>query len=312
MDWSDKRPINELRFGVEWKPTLGELQTKQPGYGAVDAPFGLREGDPPGAEVLITWNETHANDRARMLTLLKTCNCNVGEDIINLGCTGARAAGLTIDDIKFLRMGLGGSGVGLPCFVSPDSYCLAHEVTGGLQEGQEQRHADTAKWISRDLAPNEAAQRELLDHARAAQGADREAATADVLAGRKLPEGWERERELSTESRERLDAGLADAQAGRVAPIPLSVLAESVWKCPEHTETRWECRYCVAQAIVEGDLLPEYLVGTESLDGPSQAGSVDDVDAHDLGAFIEKKSVEGCAQLDVHVLVARYTRKLSR
>lgn len=399
-DWSDKRPIEELRFGAEWKPTVGDLQAQQPGFKEDGAVYPLRSGDPPTDEVLALWKETHKNALTAVRAILDACGCTIADDIVALGCTGvahklpgevptalAKKCGFSlfgsssaryddgiqplvwsvktadraspiVDIVRFLRMGLGGSGIGLPCYVPADRYCCAHEVSGGLQDGQAQYYPDEVNVISRELFPEERAQLELTDHAKRAE--EREA--ADVLAGRKLPEGWERgenvvvtqaERDarllaymdrhgilrddtqahqqrlrdstctcvqklancpkcktgvyaLVAASQDLLEAGLADAQAGRVAPVSASVLQS--WECPEHPKTMWACRYCVAQAIVGGEFVPEFLVGVLDPTG----GGVRDVKAHDLEAFIETKSAEHCVQVDVHVLVARYTRKLAR
>lgn len=291
LDWSDKRPIEELRFGTEWKPTLGDLHAQQPGFGAPDAPFGLREGDPPGDEVERLWKETHAAARERMLDCLKRCNCVVAGDIVQVGCTGASACLSSIDEIKFLRLGLGGSGVGLPCFVPPDRYCLAHEVSGGLQDGQEPRFQGRVEFVSRPLTAQEATESALVDHAKGSTEAD----ASDLLAGRKLPEGWEHDESESPEPSVEMQV------AARASGPALN------WECPEHKETMWACRYCVAQAIVEGELVPALAV-RPAIGGFTKAG----VSAREAMEEVAYLDMAGAARVDLYVLAATFTRKLAR
>lgn len=353
-DWSDKRPIEELRFGAEWKPTVGDLQAQQPGFKEDGAVYPLRSGDPPTDEVLALWKETHKNALTAVRAILDACGCTIADDIVALGCTGvahklpgevptalAKKCGFSlfgsssaryddgktadraspiVDIVRFLRMGLGGSGIGLPCYVPADRYCCAHEVSGGLQDGQAQYYPDEVNVISRELFPEERAQMELTDHAKRAE--EREA--ADVLAGRKLPEGWLRDSTctcvqklancpkcktgvyaLVAASQDLLEAGLADAQAGRVAPVSASVLQS--WECPEHKETMWACRYCVAHAIVEGDLVPTLAV-RPAVGGFTKAG----VSAREAMEEVAYLDMAGAARVDLYVLAATFTRKLAR
>ena len=54
-------------------------------------------------------------------------------------------------------------------------------------------------------------------------------------------------------------------EEGGFEPVRLGV---QTWKCDEHTKTDWACRYCVAQAVVEGELTP--VVGlVEPIEGNS-------------------------------------------
>lgn len=312
-DWSDKRPIEDLRFGTEWKPTLGDLQAQQPGFGEVGAKFPLRAGDPPGEEVLAAWKETHATALSGMRAILDACGCKIAEDIVALGCTGLVHKITTcppfelwtrlgsINTARFFRLGIGGSGVGLPCYVPPDRYCLVHEVSGGLQDGQEPHHLEAVESISRSLTAQEATQSALVSHAKGST----EAVASDLLAGRKLPEGWEHERQLSPESRDLLEAGLADARAGRVSPVSASVLQS--WECPEHKETMWACRYCVAQAIVEGDLQLTFAV-RPAVGGFTKAG----VSAREATEEVAYLDSANASRVDVYVLAATFIRKLAR
>jgi hypothetical protein len=227
---------------------------------------------------------------------LATCDVHVAEDIELLGCTGAYAVlqhdmpegALTGDPvlttlgaIKRLRLGLAGGGVGLPCFVPIDRFCLAHNTIGGLEPGQAQRHADQVNAISRELTPEEKGKIAVIELARK-KGRKDPIAASDILAGRD-------------------ESVLEDA-----APIAEPIAAPkhtAVWKCQEHTNTDWKCRYCIAQAIVDGPLAPVLFVD----DGEDAIASGNTVE-ESIAAF----DAGGKSRTCVNVRVATFTRKLSR
>ncbi|OHD26718.1 MAG: hypothetical protein A2Y38_22610 [Spirochaetes bacterium GWB1_59_5] len=239
------------------------------------------------------------------LATLRLCNVRTVRDIEQLGCTGARKYGLLAGDIKALRLGLGGSGVGLPCFVPITRYCLGHDTIGGLQDGQKQWHPERVEGISRALTPAEKGRIELIEASRRVKEknpGDRLTRIAEALSGRELPPGFSTEDDApelppSSTVPIKLPAG--------VTPIPYAV--EQLWVCPEHKKTNWACRYCVAQAIVEGPLESIFDIRFDGNDH-DYAG----LTPAELPAKIEKLDEDGHVCVDVYAHVARFTRRLAR
>ena len=240
--------------------------------------------------------------------LLRSLDVKTARDIELLGCTGAKAKGLANEQITALRLSLAGGGVGLPCFVGIDRFCLGHNTIGGLQEQQEQRHRECVEAVSRPLTKEERGRIELIEAARRKQGktlGERLVATGDILSGRELPDGFaadtppiEQDRVLPASVRE----GIEQARRGEVSPVPLHALQD--WECPEHKKTNWSCRYCVAQAIVEGPLVPEFAVKNDVEKSAYPAADVmAEVETFDLG---------GALEITIYVRAARYTRRLAR
>jgi hypothetical protein len=233
---------------------------------------------------------------------LKRCGVSVAHEIETLGCTGAIAKGLSLDDVQKLRLGLGGGGVGLPCFVSPSRFCLAHNTIGGLQEQQKQLYPETAESISRPLKPNERGHIEMVEASRRVRGSnldERLMKTADALRGRELPPGVET-------AEDEKDATESFAQASPTL-MPVPNIGSSAFTCPEHRSTVWSCRYCVAQAVVEGSLEPTFAIATESADWKT-----DGLAPAKLESALDQLDKEGLARVDIYVQVARMERKLTR
>jgi hypothetical protein len=86
------------------------------------------------------------------------------------------------------------------------------------------------------------------------------------------------------------------------------------WKCPDHDTTFWACRYCIAQAVVEGPLAPEYVIDSSHLGYAVEADdAVESVEPGDIGLVVAKLSADDTVtQTTLFVRVARWTRKLSR
>ena len=242
--------------------------------------------------------------------LLTRCNVTKAFEIELLGCTGAAGRGLSLDEIMSLRIGLGGGGVGLPCFVSPNRFCLAHNTIGGVQREQESRHPANVAAISRELTPQEAGQVMFTETVRrTGKGGvgEQMAAAAGALGGfGELPRGVEmvEERTAADDVRD----GIAASLRGEVSPIPAHVFAD--FTCPEHTETNWSCRFCVAQAIVEGELDTTFAVRAVSAIENSEV--VTGVSGTELDEAIEKMNAAEAREVEVYVLAATYKRKLSR
>ncbi len=255
-----------------------------------EMPFGSGAPDPAATAILVRG-------------MLRQCGVTVAHEIEELGCTGASAKGLTTTQIAELRLGLGGGGVGLPCFVPPDRYCLAHSTIGGLQIGQLGRFQHELVKISRSLSPRERGQIELTEAARRVRGGDlseRLLKTTDALSGRELPPGVEMGG---------LGVGEDDHEGvlTDISPedLPAHYPPPRAWTCPEHRVPVWSCRYCVAQMIVEGPLAPQY-----AADPHFPAGSVIAV-VPDVASFIEglRGDVE---KVEIYALVATFRRKLAR
>lgn len=150
-DWTDQRPVAELPFG---------------------AVFPEDQRDTIAGKVR---------------DALAKCGAEIAEDINRIGCTTLHAHGVSVDDAKVIRLGMGGSGVGLPCFVGLDRYCLIHDTIGGLQEGQAQRDAEQIPNMTRELTIEEKSKIALIESARRTQGktgSDRIIKTVDFLRGR--------------------------------------------------------------------------------------------------------------------------------
>lgn len=239
------------------------------------------------------------------LATLRGCNVRTVRDIEQLGCTGALRYGLLPADIKTLRLGLGGSGVGLPCFVPITRYCLGHDTIGGLQDGQKQFYPEKVEAVSRPLNPAEKGRVELIEASRRIQEknpGDRLTRIADALSGRDLPPGFAAAEE---------DAPELPPFPGTPIRLPAAAATpishEQPWVCPEHAKTNWACRYCVAQAIVEGPLEPAFDIRFDG-DDSAYAG----LPPGEMLDKINKLDSDGLACVDVYVHVARYERRLTR
>lgn len=251
-----------------------------------DMVFGM---DPNPSEVPVLPDEAAAT---RTRDILRTCGVSTDDDIVKLGCTGVVAHGLLLEDAVFLRTGLVGSGVGLPCFVPDTRFCLAHNTIGGLQSGQEARYSDHVSIVSRALTPKETGHVTLVEHARRIQGAGRAAEAAAVLGGRgELPDEF------------------GAVPAAMAADFALREREPTMWKCPEHDALVWPCRFCAAQALVAGSLEPVYVM----IDPADQTPRELPLSADDVAARIEVLSQQpDRARVDVFVRVARYQRTLAR
>jgi hypothetical protein len=268
MDWTDTRPLTEMSFAAHVAEPERTVRTE------------------------------------RLRAIFAACGCKTAEDVIAVGCTGLAKAGLSVEEIRFVRENMAGAGVGLTCFVGMDRYCLAHEVIGGLQEGQAQRHPEFVAQISRPLTPQEQFKVDLVERAQRVRGktmADKLVDAGDLLSGRMLPDDLKTERAgdnapptLSTPP----DApALHDPEYWAKAAAHIDKLAAAVeqhrarhlaakptWTCDEHTQTVWQCRYCVAAEVARGGLVPEFIImptreGTTALLDDAESIAADEVAA---------------------------------
>jgi hypothetical protein len=292
-EWPDLRKIEDMNFGSEWEPKLGHFVSLTPWLNGDKPEERMR--DIPTQEALDAWKAEHADKLARLLALLRACDVKTADDIMALGCTGAMASGLSIEDIQFVRMGIAGGGVGLPCFVPPTLYCLAHDTIGGLQKGQKPALYSVVENISRELTPVEAGSSALVTAAMRARGEDKMQGAFEILQGDAMPADW--------------SSATADVLLDRAAATQPSVVAAS-WKCTEHAQTNWSCRYCVAQAIVDGEIAQEFMaVSDHPTAGP---GPVMAFASSDFESTLKEENESNVTKLVVYARVATFTRKLSR
>jgi hypothetical protein len=270
IDWTDRRKLEDL-------------------------PFGAVFPESERASISIMVNET-----------LHKCGVEIAEDISKLGCTGLAAAEknniFSIDDgviafFKRVRLGVGGSGCTLPCFVPPTRYCLVHETIGGLQEGQAQCFPEMVEKVSRELRPHERKHVEVVESARRVEARtenDRLNAARDIVMGEDAEE-------------EAPDSDLVKRSRPRAEVLP------PPWVCPEHGATFWACRFCVAAEIARGDLEPSLLLSvplTTPGVPPEIAGRVHNKIASEHVEQTVRDAPHDEAEL--YVRVARWRRKLAR
>jgi hypothetical protein len=278
----------------------------------------------PGSAHIVPVIKTDEELAAWTRAALARCGATIAQDVIDLGCTGIAGNGANVEQIKKLRAGLAGSGLGLPCYIGPDRYCLAHETIGGLQEGQAQRHAQHVAAVSRELAPNERSHVAVIEAARRT-GKSR---AAEALTGRRTGEDFLQEvgRELAPPDTE-IDltpaaptAPTAPAAAPPVAPVapaavapaPVAPRGELAFVCPDHDTTQWHCRYCIAEEIVKGPLSPTFLLGHAEVGTTVMLNDVDEVDSDKIDEKIQAFNEAGADGAVLFVKVARWVRKLAR
>ncbi len=252
-----------------------------------------------------TWEPSPAQieEQAWVRNYLRGCNCVRAGDIEKLGCTGvvmhemnahtssdeAVIAGAVAHGTR-LRLGLAGSGVGLPCFVPPSRFCLMHNTIGGLEDGQTQYNDDFVEDISRPLTPEEEAKTKVMQHARKLKSVGE---VNDFIAGKSPLEDVVEEQDEEAE-------------------LSITRLGAPLWKCTEHTSTVWTCRYCLAQAIVEGSLEPQVRVLARFPDAAPVSTFQSAAYGADVAAALAHAAEEDYSGFYVVVQAARFTRKLSR
>lgn len=239
--------------------------------------------------------------------LLTRCGITEAREIEALGCTGATKHGLNLDEIRNLRLGLAGGGVGLPCFVDSNRYCLAHNTIGGLQHEQLQRHPEFVEQISRPLTRKEAghvAFTEAVRHSTDASAGvgDRIASGAGMLNGYgEMPKGTEMVEEEPS-SRDELHEQMMGGTRPPVLPLG------HPFTCPEHTSLVWTCRFCVAHAVANGELEPVFAVHRPEGEEPGDATL--GILGNELVDTIEKLDAAGANEIEIYVLVKTMKRRL--
>ena len=251
-----------------------------------------------------TWEPSAAQieEQTWVRNYLEDAGCVMASDIEKLGCTGVvkREVEASMQDEETrhkaavtsgtrLRLGLAGSGVGLPCFVPSTRFCLIHNTIGGLERGQEQHHTDYVELISRALTAEEEAKTIVMQAASKMKSVGE---LNDLVAGRSP----------------------LDVDGDDEAPYrSTSAVRPKPWKCPEHEETVWSCRYCLAQAIVEGSLDPVLAVSS-GRGGVAAEGQVlgERTAGTGMTTVLDVCSQRGDDTTEVFVRAALFTRKLAR
>jgi len=233
----------------------------------------------------------------RVRTMLRKCGVAVAEDIARVGCTGLASEGYSVSDIGWLRLNLAGSGIGLTCFVPPSLFCLGHNTIGGLQERQVPEHVEAMPLVSRELTADESKHRNTIEDARRVRGDkldDRIAAVQKKLNETDVVDAG-------------ADGGGAVEEEEELDGQRFEVVGKPIFMCPEHRAAPdYGCRYCLAQALVAGDLSPRCLVTWD--DGEEY----EQIDAAEVPARIKKLDDGGADAAAVYVRVLRFQRKFTR
>lgn len=297
--WEDERTIDEISFAQDVQD-LDERETRQ----------------------------------ARVREMLKAAGVTNATELVQCGCTGLAAAGVNFEAASFIRRHMAGSGIGLPCYVGMDRFCLVHNTVGGLQEGQQQRHAQYVGEISRELTEAETMTTRYIDRARRATneaGGNDKGHAAGLLTGyakdaAELAAAVAEDFETFPERRAQAEAA-GDTELP-TPPLPVEQIErmmhaartlkaleqtpEATFRCPEHTETEWRCRLCAAQLVATGALDPQYLVLATPDGTPVDIGEAGQKSGDEMLATLQNLDDQQAAAVAVWVKAVRYTRKLTR
>lgn len=226
--------------------------------------------------------------------ILHSAGVRVAEDIALLGDTGlagyggfTERSGEMVEMIKLVRDGLAGCGVGLTCYVPLDRYCLVHNGSGSLQEGQEPRHAAFVDKISRELTSAEAGKVAAVEHIRRQTGGQSAGSAMQTI------------RDMARKT--------ADAADTDLVPLPAP---RGEWACDEHAVTFWPCRFCVAAEIARGPLGPYYTMTTSP--DPDLDAVTDPVNPYEIDDRLKALNADGARGVDLYIRIARWSYKLAR
>jgi len=172
--------------------------------------------------------------------------------------------------------------------VPPTRFCLVHNTIGGLEDEQVVHHGLYIERVSRPLTPAEEAKATVMQHATQLKSA---VELNDFISGRSP----------------------LDLEEDDEPELPIIGLGAPSWKCPEHGTTVWSCRYCLAQAIVEGPLDPVLAVSSGK-GAVATAGQVlsERSAGTDMPAVLDVCGQRGDDTTEVFVRAALFTRKLAR
>lgn len=226
--------------------------------------------------------------------------CRTDEDVINCGCTGLVSRLIeyfnlpgekAVEQATIVRANMEGSGFGLPCYVPERYFCLVHNTVGGLQKGQAQKYASAVSTCSRELHSDEHL------HASAVQAAINQ----EGLKEAQSRFGMEQIEEALIETEPEAASSTPESSLGgflRQSPLGGSL-------CPNHSETVWTCRYCLAQLILNGQGTPDVRMKREMVSDRIVEGTLSP------GAEIDLRD-PAVRSIEVFVSVARWSTKLVR
>lgn len=265
----DTRPLGEIQF-------------------AADLPYSSLE---------------HASIEAKIRDYLHQVGVGVGQDIIEMGCTGLaqalnnlyasesaegshcsleQCAQQAIATASFILQNMAGSICGLPCYVPRDRYCLVHDTIGGLQlEGnldgpQMRRHPEALPLMSRELTEDE------RKHVGGIKAKIAEEARRVALA----------------------EYGVEDIE-DEGNPAPSCPVPPPPFECPEHKEKPdWTCRKCLAQSLVDsGSVTTEVRSLSASIGWDTEAGVTTGLNRLERGDV---------TRVELWVRVASWSKKVTR
>lgn len=225
-------------------------------------------------------------------SILRLARCAIGEEVIAAGCTGlvlklvggpAKSLADALEKARFVREHMGGAGFGLPCYITPMHFCLVHNTVGGLQRGQQQQFAEGIRLCSRELTAEE------REHA---------AVVEAKIAQDGLREG---EKHFGVEPYKEKVASECNMPPPSANAVPVQLLS-GYFRCPEHTEIEWKCRYCLAAAVLQGPLEPVTEVQIKS-----RTATRSTVEIERLAVNLDSENSE---VIEVYVRVRRWARKL--
>lgn len=304
----DDRPLDQITFAGDLGDEERDLVLRRAKVEAEIAGFpqeakgeaGARVAELKGAlrsieERILPLKAEREAVAASVRQLLGAAEITTAQAIIEHGCTGLFGKLNSIEAVREVRDNMGGSQIGLPCYIGNDRYCLIHQTIGGLQENQEPKFAKYATAISRELTDAERGYRKVVENARRKQGPNRMADAREML---QADEEARRKRHKN--------GGVTDQET--TLPSSPPDLADH-FKCAEHGELFLGCRFCVAQAIVEGPLEPKFFVHH----GEATSIMLDDWrDGTAAQEKLDQLTDSGVNKAAVYALVASFRRKLAR
>lgn len=260
--------------------------------------------------------EERQKTRDVLTSLFRNLGCRIAQDIADLGCTGLSAkAQMSVGAIGEIRSDMAGSGVGITCFVPGHLFCLAHNTIGALQPGQAQRYPEALPAITRPLTPQEEVSVRLIEKTQRikSSGKSRLVDSVDMLSGRGISP-------TDLEDPNDVDEGAPPTVSTKYNPTldydPAKVYAKETfatpWECEEHNTLVVGCRYCLAQAIVQGPLEP-FLLLMPALEGnhanPEDANRIE---PSEFEAKLAQLDAAYCDAAALFVKVATWRRRLAR
>jgi hypothetical protein len=387
---SDDRTLAEIPFAAEPTTQLRQIRialtTLQPPHEgtAEDGTVATVDPDAEKRKALlqeaVPFEAKQAEWAKRVRAYLADAGCTTAQAILDAGCTGLHLAGLEIPTLRDLRAALGGTGIGLPCYVPPNRFCLVHNTVGGLQDGQAARHTAAYTGITRELTPQEEGHLQLTDKVRHLKGGARMVDAIEALRGHDMPDGIVLEDEAAqaldnTDNEDATDNVVSPDQAPTVnaaakepgfadlthfleflelavryvRAVPgteevdraLDALAAAIPKQPRllhaiemlatsairqssecethdsandraHAQTRWDCRFCAAAAVIAGDLDLQYIMAPALEENHATLDDADLVSATEVDSRLAHYDKHGVTAVGLFLKVTAWRRRLAQ